>query len=718
MQDYIIKNWTKGTVNRVEDETLPKGAASDSLNWLTKGDHIELRRGQTLMGASVDGAGRVTGLRVGSKLDGAATQVLFATYLRKLRYYDESTDDWVESGSDVLPAAASGEDVAMTPYSSLAGSFVYASSPNSDIYKVAVANPGDVTTLVSTSHRGKIRIKSGRMYLWDRKDANGGSDKSGLFRSWIDKDELSDFSFTQKEDVGTGAGGVSPSLTTLAFRAANAKATCMYVRLGVPKAAAKTITAISQASSAVVTSAAHGLSVGAYVTVQGVLGMTQINGVIARITAVSTDTFTVDVNSSAFSAYSSAGSAYPAEVMVDQRDGTLAGSDGGTGTVNYTTGAIAITAAANVTTGGKVYAEYYVEDATSSDAGTSNSGAIADFTKSSTRLAGEGFVLRQDDGGGAFQNLFTLGADEYCFHTHKTWKVTTASDDASAVNSIYRAKVGIEYWRAGFETGEGILYVDSTDPANAAFRRLQINDLSGLAVPKELSEAIDLSPYRFDHAVVYEWGDYQILACRTAGSAANDTAFVRSKIWDSWDRLDYRISCLETYNGTLVGGDSGSNNVFQLFASLSDEESNIPNSWTSGNDPLGAEGTKKVNRMEVSGLIGPDQSFDLQLSYDRGEFVTVQTIAGRGDYVDSGQRVMVGANVLGKELIGGSGGQGEGIEAYPFRHEFLVNTDRFQKLRYRLVAKSLGWLSVSEVQFKDIRRKGRRAAQKYVEPGA
>ena len=45
MQDYIIKNWTKGTVNRVEDETLPKGAASDSLNWLTKGDHIELRRG-------------------------------------------------------------------------------------------------------------------------------------------------------------------------------------------------------------------------------------------------------------------------------------------------------------------------------------------------------------------------------------------------------------------------------------------------------------------------------------------------------------------------------------------------------------------------------------------------------------------------------------------------------------------------------------------------
>lgn len=71
------------------------------------------------------------------------------------------------------------------------------------------------------------------------------------------------------------------------------------------------ITGISQASAAVVTSASHNLSVGEYVIIVGVSGMTEINGQVSRISAVTTNTFTLqDIDSTAYTAYSSGGFAF------------------------------------------------------------------------------------------------------------------------------------------------------------------------------------------------------------------------------------------------------------------------------------------------------------------------------------------------------------------------------------------------------------------------
>ena len=72
-----------------------------------------------------------------------------------------------------------------------------------------------------------------------------------------------------------------------------------------------TITAISKASSAVIsTTNTQGLVIGQSVHVSGVAGMTQINGLRALITAVSTNvSITVAINSTAFSTYSSGGTA-------------------------------------------------------------------------------------------------------------------------------------------------------------------------------------------------------------------------------------------------------------------------------------------------------------------------------------------------------------------------------------------------------------------------
>jgi hypothetical protein len=71
----------------------------------------------------------------------------------------------------------------------------------------------------------------------------------------------------------------------------------------------KTITGITQAASAVVSSAAHGLTTGTFVRFDGVAGMAQMNGLVGKITAAPANTFTVDIDSTLFSAYTSGGTA-------------------------------------------------------------------------------------------------------------------------------------------------------------------------------------------------------------------------------------------------------------------------------------------------------------------------------------------------------------------------------------------------------------------------
>ena len=79
--------------------------------------------------------------------------------------------------------------------------------------------------------------------------------------------------------------------------------------------AAQNITAITQANPAVVTVASHGYSNGQEVYLTGILGMTQLNGRNFKVANATTNTFSLQymdgtaVNSSAFSAYASGGTA-------------------------------------------------------------------------------------------------------------------------------------------------------------------------------------------------------------------------------------------------------------------------------------------------------------------------------------------------------------------------------------------------------------------------
>lgn len=70
----------------------------------------------------------------------------------------------------------------------------------------------------------------------------------------------------------------------------------------------KTITAITKAANAQITSASHGLSVGDVVTFSGVVGMIQINTLRGVVQTVPTaNTFTVDIDTTGFTTYSSGG---------------------------------------------------------------------------------------------------------------------------------------------------------------------------------------------------------------------------------------------------------------------------------------------------------------------------------------------------------------------------------------------------------------------------
>lgn len=69
-----------------------------------------------------------------------------------------------------------------------------------------------------------------------------------------------------------------------------------------------TITNITQANPAVVTSVGHGLSTGNLVTISDVLGMVEINGLTSAITVIDDDTFSLNtIDSTAFTAYTSGG---------------------------------------------------------------------------------------------------------------------------------------------------------------------------------------------------------------------------------------------------------------------------------------------------------------------------------------------------------------------------------------------------------------------------
>ena len=186
--------------------------------------------------------------------------------------------------------------------------------------------------------------------------------------------------------------------------------------------------------------------------------------------------------------------------------------------------------------------------------------------------------------------------------------------------------------------------------------------------------------------------------------------YVRNTVSKVWDKLNYFASVLGEYNGSLIAGDSISDNVYTLFSGYDEDGDIITNYWTSSDLNLGTDNLKNCRRMVLDGLIVPDQDLKVSLSYDGGVFTEIKTIEGDGSYVDLGTNTYIGAPTIGSKVVGGGGA----TTAHPYRIDFPINSGNFTFVRVKIEAQDVGFVSVNSIKFKDIRSKGRRSTPERI----
>lgn len=619
LRKSTVREWKTGLVTNVEAYSLPEDAASDSLNWLTEGDKITLRRGYSVVGTAIGGVNKVTGLSIPRRATGATQP--FYTYNRKVMYYDSSTSDWVEVGTNILPAAASGEDIAFAPYTSLAGSQLFFGSPLSSLYKIMVANPGSYSDVYNSAKnfKGYLKMGNGRSFLW-----NTTNDKINLNGSWIDAQDSTVYTTVTAESYGTGNGATLTFTHTAAFKGGGSRRTCFAV--------------------------------------------TVTDGV---------------------------------ETFTDDKNGVLTGSAGGTGTINYTSGAMSVTFAVAPLNLAAITTDYQWED--------SSVKGVVDYSKTGTRIAGEGFFLPQGTGG-KLQSLEFYKDNLYCLHEFNTWLFNMPAADTNPTNRIFRNNAGIKNWRGAVATGDGILYVDTSSPASPYLRMLSYDFQGTEVIPSVITYNINLAGYDFTDQTAFEWGDYVMYSCKSSSAqTANNRVILYNKKWKSVDLLDYAVRMFADKDGVLWAGDSLSANVLQLFSGFTDQETNIPNHWIGNISRLGIDELKKYKRLTLEGEIAPTQSVTVSISYDRGDFITLGVIDGSGDYVDTSNPVTVGSSTIGSTEVGG----GDSVSAFHYRREFLVRSDRFFEAQLKFEATNVGYVSISTREYYDLQLMGDRNLTRY-----
>lgn len=815
--DFVVSEFG-GLITSIKNpQRIPKGSSQDELNWITgeQGDNIQLRMGTKLLGKTRNlGVGHITGLAVGERKDGVEIPVFsygVPNVGQKVKYYDATSDDTIEVSTNLLPVEAEADDVTFEPYANLAGYFMYFSSPHSSIYKIHLADPASVLDLQSYTHRGYIKIRQNRLFLWNNHVKNSGAvDPNGLYQSKLDYSSYGLFpgagyiselgSGYPQDQLASGDGSTKVfSGNFTYFGLNNPSDSPVYSRssgfnfLIVGQSAAESITNITNATfgvnAEITTGTPHGLAKGDLAVISGIptqivrtgnisgtlgspyltgagtvfttelqvgdeilvantqftvvailsdtaiqvtsnspftfatqpyqaLSMSQINGLVLTVSQViDTTHFTVTLNNSkdqGFATYTpgSGGTVGKGEFFTDDGDGNLISNLGGTGTVNYTTGAYALDFfTAPVAGSDNIVGLYLIEDSTST---------LANFGFSTPRIAGDGNYYQQFPGG-SFMNLFSFNGTEYCMHLYNCWALDVTDNtgnDTNPTNTIYRSQLGVPYMRAATETDSGIPYLDFSQKANPRLQTIAYNQEGTIIQPKELSVDLDLSIQGFDKPVVFEWGDYQLLTCQNITNGINDpdndVTYVRNKITGVWDRTDIQTSVLADYNGGLLAGDSLSNNVFEVFSGYDDDGNIINNYRTEAAFDLGVDGLKRFYRFYIEGYINLSQSFGIWLKFDSGEFINVGMISGAGGYVDTGSGILVGSQMMGSEVIGQSG---NGINAYHFEYEFLVASPVFQYVTPQFIANDIGALQINQYAFRDIRYKGRRAPEQYMQPG-
>lgn len=165
------------------------------------------------------------------------------------------------------------------------------------------ASPGDGVDVLMRGHLGEVSLRRGTFVAELRALSNAFAQAVG---------EL--YSPTCRARLGDARCGISMAAFTVTGTLSAVSADGLVLtdpaRTEAGPSGARAITGITQSTTPTVTCPAHGFVAGQIVYIAGVAGMTQINGQFYIVKAVvDANNFTLSVDTSAFSAYTSGGTA-------------------------------------------------------------------------------------------------------------------------------------------------------------------------------------------------------------------------------------------------------------------------------------------------------------------------------------------------------------------------------------------------------------------------
>lgn len=686
-REVINKDLGKGIVNIPSDpELIPQQAAQDSLGYISLDGQIELCKGRQLVGANETANGYVKGEIFGYKADGTA--VHFRKVNTKIQYFNGST--W----ADTITGLTSSAEYTFSRYQSVAGTFIYATGVDG-IFKIHVANPGSYVAMYDAgkNFKGKSMIGTSRMFMWDLP-----TDKTGLYLSYIDLQDSSVYTTVTGESTAAATSG------TLAFKSPTFTVT--IASPGVFTSNGHGFTAGSTVVFATTGALPTGLTAGTtyYVISSGLTAnafqvSATLGGAAINTSGSQSGTHTiVDSRRTCFAVVITITAT--GQVFTDDRSGNLVGSLGGTGTINYTTGAWTLSTSSAGT------AAYSWE--------MTNNKGVTDFTYSATRTAGQGNVFRQDEGGDAIQFVEIFDGKYYSMKNRSVYELDISSQapyaDLSATNLIFRRDIGLPYWRASVATGRGIIFMNTSNLDKPQLTILQKNINGDNLEPFTLANHFDFSNYVWDMCEMDTFGEFIIFSGRTSSSAINNKLFLYNIRRDTIDVLPYGAKTIVSNAGLLYIGDVQTDNVYNILSGFDDLDTVIENYWISNDERYQTESLKKVKRLRLKGLITPSQILEVYVSYDNDAYQLVGTIRGDGTYVDTSETYTIGSQGIGTSVIGG---ETDTIDGSFYFAELKLSSPKFRKRSIKLVATGVGYLSVTMLDDFNIHLFQQRLPTKY-----
>lgn len=384
------------------------------------------------------------------------------------------------------------------------------------------------------------------------------------------------------------------------------------------------------------------------------------------------------------------------ETFVDNYDGTMTGSLGSTGTINYTSGAYTVTGQSGAGT-----VDYSWE--------MTNNKGVTDFTYSGTRTALQGDAVRQDEGGDAIKNIIFYNGTYFSFKEKSVYSLTWADTGLSFNNVVFRTNIGLPYWRSIIATSKGIIFIDNANQDKPELTILKQNITGDHLEPITLANHFDFSNYSWNNSTLGTFGEFIVFSGKTSTSTINNKLFLYNTRRDTVDILPYGATTITSSEGHLYIGDTITDNIYEILSGFDDDNDTIENYWISNDEKYGSENLKKFLRLRLKGLITPDQKLEVYINYDNDAYTLVGTILGNGTYVDIDNVYGIGTQGIGSAVIGGE----TSVDGSFYFAELKLSGIKFRKRSIKLKATGIGYISVNMMDDMRIKFYQSRLPSKY-----